>query len=144
MTAEWLEAGMRVKMGYSWLSLWVSVLTYRQILIIIAKTAPFRATAFLRRFCLTESGFHFFGFCNNIFFYRARSSDLRPATSLEYPVLVLMSPSERMAQLYSQAPASLLRLGGLQWRHSNPPQHEDVQMAGRIAGQLRRLVSQSV
>jgi hypothetical protein len=51
------------------------------IIIIIGKTAPFWATAFLRRFCHTASGFHFFGFRNNNFFTeQGRQSCVQPPT----------------------------------------------------------------
>jgi hypothetical protein len=79
--------------------------------VIIGKNINFWATAFLRRFCQTcllrPSGFQFFGFRNNIFFYRARSLLLYATPNLEDQVPVLMSHSYRMAQLYSQALGSL-------------------------------------
>jgi hypothetical protein len=53
------------------------------------------------------SCFHFFGFRDNNFFYRARSSALRPIPNLEDQVSVFMSPSDRVAQLYPQAPGYL-------------------------------------
>jgi hypothetical protein len=40
-------------------------------------------------------------------FYKARSSALRPTPNLEEQVPVFMSPSDRVAQLYPQAPGSL-------------------------------------
>jgi hypothetical protein len=42
-----------------------------------------------------------------IYFYRARSSDLRPTPNLEDQVPVFISPSDRFVQLYPQAPGSL-------------------------------------
>jgi hypothetical protein len=42
-----------------------------------------------------------------IIFYRARSSALRPTSNLEDQVPVFMSPSDRVAQIYIQAPGSL-------------------------------------
>jgi hypothetical protein len=42
-----------------------------------------------------------------IFFYRAGSPALRPTSNPEDQVPVFMSPSERVAQLYPQAPGSL-------------------------------------
>jgi hypothetical protein len=41
---------------------------------------------FIRRFRQSSSGFHFFGFRNNNFFYRARSAALRPTPVLEVQV----------------------------------------------------------
>jgi hypothetical protein len=67
----------------------------------------FCGTAFVRRFCETASGFHFFGFRNANLFYRARPSDLRPTLNQEDQVPVFMSPSNRVAQLYLKAPGSL-------------------------------------
>jgi hypothetical protein len=58
---------------------------------------PFSAIAFLRRFCQIASGFRIFGFCNNNFLHKARSSALRPTPNLEKQVPVLMSPSDRVA-----------------------------------------------
>jgi hypothetical protein len=40
-------------------------------------------------------------------FSRARSSALRPTPNLEGQISVFMSPSDRVVQLYSQAPGSL-------------------------------------
>jgi hypothetical protein len=52
--------------------------------------------------------FHFSEFRNNIYvFLRARPSLLHPTPNLEDQVPVFMSPNERTAQLYSQAPGSL-------------------------------------
>jgi hypothetical protein len=67
------------------------------------------ALAFLRcvyQICLINlSNFHLFGFCN-IRFLRARSSALVPMSSLQHQVPVFGSPSDRLAQLYPQAPSS--------------------------------------
>jgi hypothetical protein len=63
-------------------------------------------TSHLRRFWQTASGFHFFGFHDN-FFYIVRSSAFCPTPNLEEQVSVFMSPSDRVAQLYPQAPGSL-------------------------------------
>jgi hypothetical protein len=41
-----------------------------------------------------------------VFFYSAGLSALRPTPNLEHQVSVLMSPSDRVAQLYLQAPGS--------------------------------------
>jgi hypothetical protein len=41
------------------------------------------------------------------FFYRARSLALRPNPNLENQVAILMSPSERVAQIYPQSQGSL-------------------------------------
>jgi hypothetical protein len=56
---------------------------------------PFLIISFLRRLyqiCpflrIRPSGFHFFGFCNNNFSYRARSSALHPTSNLEDQVSV--------------------------------------------------------
>jgi hypothetical protein len=82
------------------------------------KKNAFWATAFLKQILpdlsvfpavssrITPSGFHF-GFRNNSFFYRARSSDLHPTPNLEDQVPVFISPSDKVAQLYPQAPGSL-------------------------------------
>jgi hypothetical protein len=69
----------------------------------------FWATAFFRRFSLIclFLAIHFFGFHNNTFFYRSWSSALCPTPNLEVQVPVFMSPSDRVAQLYLQAPYSL-------------------------------------
>jgi hypothetical protein len=79
------------------------------------QNCPFIAIAFLRRFCqicpflgIRPSGFHFYGFHNNSFFYRARSSALRRTPNLEDQVSVLMSPSDTVVQLYPEAPDSFL------------------------------------
>jgi hypothetical protein len=57
---------------------------------------------------ITPAGFNFFAFRNNSFFYGARSSALRRTPNLEDQVSVFTSPSDRVAQLYPQAPDSLL------------------------------------
>jgi hypothetical protein len=88
---------------------WVQ--TYIQIVITYHhhwQNSPFRATAFLRRFCQIWYDFHFFAFRNNNSFYRARSSSvLRPTPDLEDQVPVFMCPSDTVAQLHPQAPGSL-------------------------------------
>jgi hypothetical protein len=43
-----------------------------------------------------------------VIFYRARPSALRPTPNLEDKVPVFISPIDRVAQLYTQAPGSLL------------------------------------
>jgi hypothetical protein len=69
------------------------------------QNGSFWAIALLRRFYeIRPSGFRFFRFRSNIFFYRAGRSALRQTPNLEYHVSVFMSPSDRVAQLYSQAP----------------------------------------
>jgi hypothetical protein len=60
---------------------------------------------FNRRLCQMASGFHLFGFRNNI--YIARLPVLRPTPNLEDQVSVFMSPRNRVAQLYPKAPCSL-------------------------------------
>jgi hypothetical protein len=57
-----------------------------------------------------------------IFFYRASSSALRPTPNLEDRVSVFMSPSDKVAQLYPQAPGSLF----VALYDSNPPPHGKV------------------
>jgi hypothetical protein len=71
------------------------------------QNSTYCAIAFLRRFCQIWSGFHLFRFQNTIFFYRARSSALRPTSNLENLVAVFMTPSDRVAQLYLQVSSSL-------------------------------------
>jgi hypothetical protein len=82
------------------------------------QNSHFWATAFLRRFCQTSlfvaiytwirpSGFHFLDFATIIFFYRARSSALRPTPNPEDQVSLFISPNNRVVQLYPQAPDSL-------------------------------------
>jgi hypothetical protein len=72
-------------------------------IIIIGKRAlfePYPSVEDSARFVNSlELGFHFFGFCNNNFFYRARSSALRSTPNLGDQVSVFMSTSDRMAQL---------------------------------------------
>jgi hypothetical protein len=80
------------------------------IIIIIRKTVIFLAVAFLRTFCqicleLDHPVFTSLDFAT-IIFYRARSSALCPIPNLEDQVPVFMSPSDRVAQLYPQAPGS--------------------------------------
>jgi hypothetical protein len=70
------------------------------------QNSTFWAIAFLRRFCQIWTGFYFIGFRNNNF-YRARSSALPPTPNLEDQVPVFISPSDRVTQLYPQAPGSL-------------------------------------
>jgi hypothetical protein len=69
---------------------------------------PFWAMACLRRFCQSyrSSGFHFFGFRNNIFF---QSKVVSPASNpqLGGPGLCIYVPSDRVAQLYPKALGSL-------------------------------------
>jgi hypothetical protein len=48
------------------------------IIIIITDKKDFLTITFLTRFYQISSGFHFFGFRNNTFLYKARSSALRP------------------------------------------------------------------
>jgi hypothetical protein len=93
------------------------------------KSSPFWAIAFLRKFCwiclFRRELNHFVGFRNNIFFYRARSSALRPTPKLEDQVSVFMSSSDSTAQLYPPGTGftscHFLRLAGLRWRYSNTP-----------------------
>jgi hypothetical protein len=66
-----------------------------------------------------------------IFFYRARLSALRPTPNLEDQVSVFtMSPSDRVVQLYPQAPDSLfvhlLPIAELRWRYCNPLPREET------------------
>jgi hypothetical protein len=56
----------------------------------------------LRRYCEIATGFHVFGFRNNNLF-----TEQSPTPNVEDQVLVLMSPSDRVAQLYHQALDSL-------------------------------------
>jgi hypothetical protein len=97
------------------------------IIIIIGKTAYFEPNeiAFLRSFCQIASSFYFFGCRNSIFFYRTKSSALRPTPNLEDQVPIFMSPNNRLAQLYPQALGFLrvLRLAWLQRCYSNSPPH---------------------
>jgi hypothetical protein len=71
------------------------------------QNSHFLVIAFLRRFCKIASGFHFFGFRNDNFFYIAGSSALRPTPNMEDQVSVFTSPRDRPAQLYPQVPGSL-------------------------------------
>jgi hypothetical protein len=106
-------------------------------IIVIGKTALFEPSPSLRDSDIT-SGFHFFGFFTTINFYRARSSALRPTSNMEHQVHVFMSRSDRVAQLYPQAPDSLFVafwLAGLRWRYSNPPPHGTGSLSvGQIPG----------
>jgi hypothetical protein len=61
------------------------------------QNCPFWAIAFLRRFCQIASGFYFFWFRNNDFFYSARLLSLRPTPNLEDQEPVFMSPSDMVA-----------------------------------------------
>jgi hypothetical protein len=54
---------------------------------------------------ISPSYSHFFEFRKSNSFYRARSSALRSAPNLEDQFSVFMSPSDRVAQLYPQAPS---------------------------------------
>jgi hypothetical protein len=62
--------------------------------------------SWIRSFC-----FRLFGFRNNIYCHRVnsqlQSSALRQTPNLEHQVPVFMSPSNRVSQLYPQAPGSL-------------------------------------
>jgi hypothetical protein len=81
---------------------WYTFCVCAVCIIIIIVIVVFGKTAlFLRRFCEVASSFHFFGFCNNNFFYRARSPALHPTPNLEDSVSVFMSSSDRVAQLYT-------------------------------------------
>jgi hypothetical protein len=62
---------------------------------------------FSRRFCKIASGFGSLDFVIIIFFYRARSSALHPSSNLEDQISVFTSPSDRVVQLYRQAPGFL-------------------------------------
>jgi hypothetical protein len=76
---------------------------------------------FLRIFWQNLFGFQFFGFCNDFFFRRAKSSALSSTPSLEAHVpcdsVVPTPPGIRFPFL------SPLRLAELRWRYSNPPAH---------------------
>jgi hypothetical protein len=74
--------------------------------IIICKTALFEPYPSLGDYVRLHLVFTSLDF-STIFFYRARSSALRPTPNLDCQVSVFMSPSDRMAQLYPQAPGSL-------------------------------------
>jgi hypothetical protein len=65
------------------------------------------AIVFLRRFCQIASGFHFFGFCNKIFFSEQGRQPCAQPPNLEDQVPVFRSPSDRVAQLYPQSSGSL-------------------------------------
>jgi hypothetical protein len=67
-----------------------------------SQNSPFQATAFLKIFCqicleLDQPVFASLDFAT-IFFYRARSSALRPSPNLEDHVSVFMSPSDKATQ----------------------------------------------
>jgi hypothetical protein len=67
------------------------------IIIIIDKTA-----FFLNNSLQVSTVFYYLGFRN-----RAKSSALRPTPNLKDHVSVFMSPSDRVTQLYPQAPGTL-------------------------------------
>jgi hypothetical protein len=89
------------------------------IIIIIGETALCELYSFLYKILpdlsvpgyvssIRQSSFHFFGFCNNNFFYRARLSALCPTRNLKDQVTVCMAPSYQVAQLRFQSLSSLL------------------------------------
>jgi hypothetical protein len=76
---------------------------------LIAKKIPFRAIAFLRRFChtcLESIRFSLLWISQQYFFYKEISSALCPTPNLEDEVSMFMSLSDSVAQLYPQAPVS--------------------------------------
>jgi hypothetical protein len=72
------------------------------------QNSPFWVMPFLRRFCqiCKLPAFHYFTFRNEVSL-SASLSALRPTPTLEDHVSVFMSPSDRVAQFYPQAPSYL-------------------------------------
>jgi hypothetical protein len=73
---------------------------------IIGQRTIFWAMAFLK-FCHILSGFQFSGFRKKYFFYRTRSSALRPTSNLEGQIPIFMFPRDRVSQLHPQPPDTL-------------------------------------
>jgi hypothetical protein len=75
------------------------------------QSSPFCVIAFLRRSCQICLEFIHPVFTSldfaTAFFYRSRWSALHPIPNLEDQVSIFMSPGDRVAQLYAQAPGSL-------------------------------------
>jgi hypothetical protein len=75
------------------------------------QNSPFGATNFnykILQDCILNQTIRFSLLWNLDFFYRARLSALRPTPSLKDHVSVFMPPSDRVVQLYRQAPGSLI------------------------------------
>jgi hypothetical protein len=68
---------------------------------------PFLSHSLPQKFVRFDLVFTSLDFVTIIFFYRARSSALRPNSQRGGPGLCIYVPSGRMAQLYPQAPSSL-------------------------------------
>jgi hypothetical protein len=74
------------------------------------QNSSFWAIIFLKgsaKFVFRPSDFYFFGFRTIICFYNATSSALRRTPNLKDQSSVFLSPADRVAQLYLQAPGSL-------------------------------------
>jgi hypothetical protein len=85
---------------------------------------------------IRPSGFNFFGFCNNNFFYRARSSALHPPPNMEDQVSVFMSPSGPVIPPDTRFPFyHLLRLVEPWWRYSNLSPYQTFLYFGLTKGQ---------
>jgi hypothetical protein len=93
--------------------------------VVISKTAPFWATAFLIRFCQIASGFHFFGFRNSNFFLQSSVVSLVSIPQPEGPGPCIYVPQWQGGPVIPPGTGfpfrRLLRLAGLRWRYSNPP-----------------------
>jgi hypothetical protein len=94
------------------------------------QNSPFRAIAFLRRFCQSASGFHFFGFRNNdSFAVQGRRPCVQPPKPGGSGPRIYI-PQEQGSSVIPTGTGfpfrRLLRLAGLRWRYSNPPPHEKL------------------
>jgi hypothetical protein len=105
--SRWKHAVVRVSIKFILSSYCITIINFIPNHHHHWQDSPFGPITFLRNFCQNTSGFHFSWFRNNNIFYRARSSALRPASNLENQVLVFMSPSDRVAQLYHRSPCSI-------------------------------------
>jgi hypothetical protein len=89
------------------------------------QNSPYLAVAFLRSFCQSWFGFHFFGFRNsNCFTEQGRQPFVLPriwGTRSLYLCPPQGGPVMRPGTGFHFR--RLLRLSGLRWRHSNPPPH---------------------
>jgi hypothetical protein len=83
-----------------------------------------RATAFLRRFCQMESGFHYLDFA---FFYQIKifslESNTQPGGSSPYIYAPHWSSGPIILPGTGFPFRRILRLAGLWWNYCNPPRH---------------------
>jgi hypothetical protein len=101
------------------------ILQLKSYITAIGKTFPFRTIAFLTGSCHITSGFHFFGFRENLLTEQGNF----PCVQLSQPgqpvPSIYVLPSDRMGQLYPPDTGSLLfrllRLNGLRCLSSLPP-----------------------